>query len=204
MKRTILALNALFFLLAACSGDSGKTPGQQKREAAQQEEPVDAVNEDQAILQLSSYLIAEPQNQAEKDQNAIVNYAIDQLIPLERSRTGLLYRIIEAGEGEKLKWGDYISVHYKGYFLDGRVFDSSYRRDKPLQFYIGNMIPGWNEGLQLIAPGGRIQLFVPSALGYGEKGLPDGKDGFLVPPDTPLVFEVEVIEIVEGGPRGQG
>ena len=84
------------------------------------------------------------------------------------------------------------------------MFDSSYRRDKPLRFYIGNMIPGWNEGLQLIAPGGRIQLFVPSALGYGEKGLPDGKDGFLVPPDTPLVFEVEVIEIVEGGPRGQG
>ena len=204
MKKTPLILLCFFSLfLVACGGNSNEKAGQQNQ-AAQQEEPAGPVDEDQAILQLSAYLIAEPQNQAEKDQNAIVNYAIDQLIPLERSRTGLLYRIIEAGEGEKLKWGDYISVHYKGYFLDGRVFDSSYRRDKPLQFYIGNMIPGWNEGLQLIAPGWRIQLFVPSALGYGEKGLPDGKDGFLVPPDTPLVFEVEVIEIVEGGPRGQG
>ncbi|MCO6493962.1 MAG: FKBP-type peptidyl-prolyl cis-trans isomerase [Phaeodactylibacter sp.] len=204
MKKTPLILLSFFSLFfVACGGNSGEKTGHQNQ-AAQQEEPAGLVDEDQAILQLSAYLIAEPQSQAEKDQNAIVNYAIDELIPLERTRSGLFYRILEEGEGEKLQWGDYITAHYKGYFLDGRVFDSSYRRDKPLRFYIGNMIPGWNEGLQVIAPGGRIQLFVPSPLGYGEKGLPDGKEGFLVPPDTPLVFEVEVIEIVEGGPRGEG
>lgn len=190
MKKAILILSSFSLLLAACGGNAGEKAGQ----ASQQEEAPPPVDEDQAILQLSAYLVAEPQNQMEESQNAIVNYAIDKLIPLERTRSGLLYRILEEGEGEKLQWGDYISVHYKGYFLDGQVFDSSYRRDKPLQFYIGNMIPGWNEGLQLIAPGGKIQLFVPSPLGYGEEGLPDGKEGFLVPPDTPMVFEVEVVE----------
>lgn len=201
MQMPILFIGSFSFLLIACDGNAGEKAGQ-KAQATQQEDALPKVDEDQAILQLSAYLVAEPQNQIEEDQNAIVNYAIDELIPLERSRSGLLYRILEEGEGEKLKWGDYISVHYKGYFLDGQVFDSSYRRDRPLQFYIGNMIPGWNEGLQLIAPGGRIQLFVPSPLGYGEKGLPDGKDGFLVPPDTPLVFEVEVLEKLKSAGEG--
>ena len=195
MKKNILALISFALWMAACGGEGGKTADPQ-RDAAKKPATAEPVDEDQAILQLSSYLAADPQNQAEKDQNAIVNYAIDELIPLERTRSGLLYRIIKKGEGE-MKWGDYISVHYKGYFLDGRMFDSSYRRDKPLQFYIGNMIPGWNEGLQLIGPGGMIQLFIPSPLGYAEKGLPDGKDGFLVPPNTPLVFEVEVLERLE-------
>ncbi len=193
MKKAILILSSYSLLLTACGGNTGDAAGKQGQ-ASQQEEAPPPADEGQAILQLSAYLIAEPQNQMEEDQNAIVNYAIDELIPLERTRSGLLYRILEEGEGEKLQWGDYISAHYKGYFLDGQVFDSSYRRDKPLQFYIGNMIPGWNEGLQLIAPGGKIQLFVPSTLGYGEEGLPDGKEGFLVPPDTPMVFEVEVLE----------
>ena len=193
MKKAILFLSTFSLFLSACGGNSGKDTTQQAQ-AAPQDQAAERVDEDQAILQLSSYLIAEPQNQAEKDQNAIVNYAIDELIPLERTNSGLLYRILDEGEGEKLKWGDYISAHYKGYFLDGKVFDSSYRRDKPLQFYIGNMVPGWNEGLQLIAPGGRMLLLVPSPLGYAEKGLPDGKEGFLVPPNTPLIFEVEVLE----------
>lgn len=201
MKKTIPFLSFISLFLAACGGNSGEKAGHQNQ-AAQQEEPAEPVDEDQAILQLSSYLTADPQNQAEKDQNAIVNYAIDELIPLERTRSGLLYRILEEGESDKLKWGDYISVHYKGYFLDGRVFDSSYRRDKPLKFYIGNMIPGWNEGIQLIGPGGRVQLFVPSPLGYAEKGLSDGKEGFLVPPNTPLVFEVEVLERLEKAGEG--
>ncbi|MCB0585483.1 MAG: FKBP-type peptidyl-prolyl cis-trans isomerase [Phaeodactylibacter sp.] len=194
MKKTILLLSFFAALLAACGGHAGEKGSRREATEKQAEEATPPVDEDQAVLQLSSYLIAEPQNQAETDQNAIVNYAIDELIPLERTSSGLLYRILDEGAGKKLQWGDYISVHYKGYFLNGQVFDSSYRRDKPLQFYIGNMVPGWNEGLQLIAPGGRIQLFVPSPLGYGAEGLPDGKEGFLVPPDTPMVFEVEVLE----------
>lgn len=153
------------------------------------------VNEDEAIFQLSAYLIAEPETQEEKDQNLIVNYALDEIIPLQRTNSGLFYRILDTGEGPSLQWGDYLTAHYKGYLLDGNVFDSSYRKNKPMKFYIGNMIDGWNEGLQLIKKGGRIQLFVPSKLGYKEQGVSDGKDSYIIPPNSPLVFEVEVLEV---------
>jgi FKBP-type peptidyl-prolyl cis-trans isomerase len=185
-----------FFLLSACGGKNGE---QKARPARTEPEPaaVEPLMEDQVILQLSAHLIADPQNQAEQDQNAIVDYGIEQFLPLERTATGLFYYIQEAGEGDPLQWGDYIKVDYEGYFLDGKVFDDTRRRGKPLQFYIGNMIQGWNEGLQLVAPGGRILLAVPSPLAYGKEGLPDGKGGLLVPADTPLVFEVTVLEKVK-------
>ena len=191
-NRTFLFLSLLLFY--ACSNNSNNSSNSSREQAPEASPTIPAVEEDEVILQLSSYLIASPQNQAERDQNTITNYAIDKLIPLERTASGLFYHILDTGAGELLQWGDYISAHYKGYFLDGQVFDSSYRRDKPLEFYIGNMVPGWNEGLQLIRPGGKILLLIPSALGYGEKGFPDGKGGFLVPPNTVLAFEVEVLE----------
>jgi FKBP-type peptidyl-prolyl cis-trans isomerase len=150
-------------------------------------------------MQLSPYLIGDPSSLAEKEQNTIINYAIDRLIPIKKSDTGLFYQVLEPGEGDFLKWGDYVSAHYKGYFLDGQIFDSSYRRDQPLEFYIGNMVPGWNEGLQLLKPGGKILLLLPSALAYGEKGFPDGKEGYLVPPNQILAFEVEVLEKLKSG-----
>lgn len=194
--KTMQRLFFFFFLALAlfnCSGGgSSKNVGQ-----AQEPPPADApvVNEDEAIMQLSAYLIGEPATLAEQQQNAIVNYAIDEIIPLQRTRSGLFYRILDPGNGQPLEWGDYVSAHYKGYLLDGKVFDSSYRKGRPMKFYIGNMIDGWNEGLRLIKEGGRIQLFVPSPLGYKERGVPDGKDGYVIPPDTPLVFEVEVLSL---------
>jgi FKBP-type peptidyl-prolyl cis-trans isomerase FkpA len=192
--RFIIFCSLLSLLLSiGCANDAPKD----KDRTTQSETAPPPVDEDAAILQLSSYLIATPANLAEEQQNTIVNYAIDNIIPLEQTNTGLFYRIISAGEGAPLKWGNYIRVHYKGHFLDGKVFDSSYRRDKPLDFYIGNMVSGWNEGLQLISPGGRIQLFLPSALAYGEDGFPDGKDGFIVPPNTILAFEIEVLELLK-------
>jgi len=191
-------LALLFFLavaLANCSGGGSTGNDEQTREPPPGNAPV--VNEDEAIMQLSAYLIGEPATLAEQQQNAIVNYAIDEIIPLQRTRSGLFYRILDPGSGQPLEWGDYVSAHYKGYLLDGKVFNSSYRKGRPMKFYIGNMIDGWNEGLQLVKEGGRIQLFVPSQLGYKERGVPDGKDGYLIPPDTPLVFEVEVLGLEE-------
>lgn len=191
MAKYTFFLIPLLLMAGACSG------GQSRQKAAAEPESsasLPQADEDEIMIQLSAWLVAGPQTQAERDQNLIVNYAIENVIPLERSASGLFYRILDPGEGELLKWGDYISAHYKGYFLDGQVFDSSYRRSKPIEFYIGNMIPGWNEGLQLIRPGGKILLLIPSGLAYGEKGFPDGKGGFLAPPNTVLAFEVEVLE----------
>ncbi|MCB0631757.1 MAG: FKBP-type peptidyl-prolyl cis-trans isomerase [Saprospiraceae bacterium] len=196
MKIRIIQFIFFTMMLSSCGGN----------QAAQSDPPLpnkpmasgsENRSEDEIILQLSAHLVANPENQNERDQNAIVDYAIEQLLPLERTPSGLFYYIQEPGEGELLKWADYIKVDYQGYFLDGKVFDDTRKRGKPLQFYIGNMIKGWNEGLQLVAPGGRILLAVPSALAYGKDGLPDGKGGLLVPENTPLVFEVEVLEKLE-------
>lgn len=188
MIRIFLLLFSISFM-GACKPSSSDSQG-----SAKAEEAATAHSKDETMLQLSAFLIADPQNQAEQEQNAIIDYAMNEMIPLERNDRGVFYRTLKEGDGELLQWGDYIKVHYKGYFLDGKVFDDTRVREQPMQFYIGNMIPGWNFGLQHIAPGGTIQLFVVSPLAYAEKGLPNAKGGMLVPPNTPLVFEVEVLE----------
>lgn len=155
--------------------------------------PTPPENEDEVLLRLSSDLYLDPQTQDERDQNAIVNYAIDNSLDVQSTPSGLYYQIIEAGTGDTLQWGDRVRVHYRGYFLNGKEFDSSYKRDKPIEFYIGNMIHGWNEALEMMQPGAKALLLVPSRLGYGEKGLKDGNGSVLVPPNEPLIFEMEVL-----------
>jgi len=147
-------------------------------------------NEDDVLLRLSSELVSPAITQADKDKNAILNYAMDKMVDVQSTSSGIYYQIIEKGEGTLAKWGDYVTTHYKGYTLEGKVFDSSYARNKPLQFYIGNMIAGWNEGLELLKPGGKAIFMIPSALAYGEKGL--GKN---IAPNTPLVFEVHLLKV---------
>lgn len=192
MKRTFI-LSMLLWLFWQCADKAGKPP-ERDATAGSAEETAPPVDEDEVVMQLSAYLVAEPQSQAEKDQNEIVNYAIEHVIPLERTASGLFYQVIRPGQGELLKWGDKVSADYEGRFLDGRVFDSSYQRGKPIRFNIGQMVAGWNEGLQLLRPGGKILLLLPSTLGYGEQGFPDNKGGFLVPPHSVLMFDVEVME----------
>lgn len=155
------------------------------------------VDEDELILKLSSHFIAAPKDQAEVDQNTILNYAIDNGLDLEKTNSGLFYRIDQPGEGKFVSWGNKIEAHYKGYFLDGKVFDSSYKKGKPLEFYVGNMIDAWNEGLQLLKPGGKMLLITPSTMGYGEKGITTPKGDELIPANSILVFEIEVIQIVD-------
>ena len=149
-----------------------------------------SADEDNLLMSLAGELIANPKTQAEKDQNILINYIMDQGIEVKRTPTGLFYQIIEEGQGTKAKWGDWVTVHYKGYTLDGKEFDSSYKRKAPIEFYIGNMIPGWNEGLEFLAPGGKALFLIPSALAYGEKGFP----GF-IGPNTVLAFEVALIKV---------
>ena len=151
-----------------------------------------SANEDDLLFSIASELIANPKTQAEKDKNTIINYIMDEGIELQATNSGLYYQMIEPGTGENAKWGNWVKVNYKGYTLDGKVFDSSYKKKKPIEFYIGNMIPGWNEGLQLMKPGGKAFFVVPSTLAYGEKGFRD-----IIPPHTTLAFEVELLEAGE-------
>ena len=104
--------------------------------------------------------------------------------------SGLQYKVIREGTGKQPIATDTVSVHYRGTFIDGQEFDSSYRRNEPASLTVGGVIPGWSEALKLMKEGAKWQLVVPSELAYGERGA-----GGVIPPNAVLVFEVELIKI---------
>ncbi len=104
--------------------------------------------------------------------------------------SGLQYEILEAGEGESPKAGDTVKVHYTGKLIDGTVFDSSVDRGEPATFGVTQVIPGWVEALQLMKPGAKWRLFIPSQLAYGPQGA-----GGIIGPNQTLIFDVELIEV---------
>lgn len=102
------------------------------------------------------------------------------------TETGLLYEVIEEGEGEKPNATSRVTVHYEGTFPNGEVFDSSYARDETISFALSRVIRGWTEGLQLMSPGAKYKFYIPSNLAYGENGM--GPIG----PNQALAFTVEL------------
>ena len=105
--------------------------------------------------------------------------------------SGLQYRVIQKGEGAVPKAQDVVRCHYRGTFLDGTEFDSSYRGGEPAEFAVTEVIPGWTEALQLMHVGDKWQLFIPSDLAYGERG----RDG--IGPHETLLFELELLDVVK-------
>lgn len=110
----------------------------------------------------------------------------------EKTDSGLRYQIIQKGSGAKATQGKNISVHYKGQLADGRVFDSSYERKQPIDFTVGvgQVIKGWDEGLQLLQVGDKARLVIPSHLAYGSQGA-----GGVIPPNATLIFDVELMDV---------
>lgn len=106
--------------------------------------------------------------------------------------TGLQYKVVTEGTGAKPKSTSKVKVHYTGTLASGKKFDSSYDRGSPAEFGLNQVIPGWTEGLQLMTVGSKYLLYIPPALGYGENGA--GAD---IGPNEALVFEVELLEIVQ-------
>ncbi len=104
--------------------------------------------------------------------------------------SGLQYQVLNEGAGESPKSADIVLTHYKGEFVDGHIFDNSYERGKPQAFPVNQVISGWSEALQLMKPGAKWRLFVPSYLGYGEMGFQ--RD---IPPNATLIFEMELLEV---------
>lgn len=102
--------------------------------------------------------------------------------------SGLQYRIIEQGEGPNPNTDDVIIAHYRGELIDGTEFDSSYNRGVPIQFALANVIPGWQEVIQLMQPGAKWQVFIPSDLAYGLQGA-----GNMIGPNETLIFEIHFI-----------
>ena len=110
----------------------------------------------------------------------------------EKTESGLRYQFIQRGSGKKAENGKTVSVHYTGQLEDGKVFDSSYPRKKPIEFPLGrgNVIEGWDEGIALLQVGDKARFVIPSHLGYGSRGA-----GGAIPPDATLIFDVELMDV---------
>lgn len=111
---------------------------------------------------------------------------------VQTTESGLQYKVVTKGEGTKPTTADTVTVHYKGTLIDGTEFDSSYTRGEPVSFPVTGVISGWTEALQLMSPGAKYELYIPSELAYGPGGT--GPIG----PNQALIFEVELLSIAAG------
>jgi FKBP-type peptidyl-prolyl cis-trans isomerase FklB len=103
--------------------------------------------------------------------------------------SGLQYKVVQEGEGKSPVDTSFVTVHYTGSLIDGKVFDSSVERGEPAQFPVNGVIPGWTEALKLMKPGAKWVLYVPAALAYGERG----NQG--IAPNSVLIFDVQLIAV---------
>ncbi len=136
-------------------------------------------------------------NGAKAEREAAANKEQEELIRelshgFEKTESGLRYKIINKGSGAKPTKGDTVAVHYKGMFADGGEFDNSYKRGNPIEFPVGTgqVIGGWDEGIQLLQVGDKARFVIPPSLAYGSRGA-----GGVIPPNATLVFDVELMKV---------
>jgi FKBP-type peptidyl-prolyl cis-trans isomerase FklB len=149
-------------------------------------------------------VLTEVQNEVRKEQQEKMKAAADKnktegqtFLAANKAKegvkttaSGLQYKVITEGTGPKPTPNDTVVCNYKGTLLDGKEFDSSYKRGEPATFPVGGVIKGWTEALQMMPVGSKWQLFIPSDLAYGERGA--GAD---IGPNSTLIFEVELVSI---------
>jgi FKBP-type peptidyl-prolyl cis-trans isomerase len=143
-------------------------------------------NEVRAKQQAKMQIVSEA-NKKQGDAFLAANKTKDGVVTLP---SGLQYKILKEGTGPKPAAGDKVTCNYAGTLLDGKEFDSSYKRGQPVTFSVGEIIKGWNEALQLMPVGSKWQIFVPPDLAYGDKGA-----GQEIGPNSTLIFEVELLSI---------
>ena len=119
----------------------------------------------------------------------IAPVALAQAKPVTTA-SGLVFAAIKEAPGDSPKTTDTVKVHYRGTLLDGKEFDSSYKRGEPTEFPLNRVIPCWTEGVQRMKPGGKAKLTCPPGIAYGERGA-----GGVIPPNATLNFEVELVSV---------
>jgi FKBP-type peptidyl-prolyl cis-trans isomerase len=182
----------LWFLCDRHNPDFGCFPTQ-ARLADDAEMSISALNEHLAKLQeLQKTRVAEA---AEKEKTSGAAFLAKAAAEKDATKTesGLVIKTVKAGTGDSPKADNQVKVHYEGKFTDGKVFDSSIKRNEPAVFPLGGVIPCWTEALQLMKVGGKAQVVCPPNLAYGDEGRPPQMRG-----GATLVFDVELLEIVKG------
>lgn len=148
-----------------------------------------------AMMKLQEMAMKKQSEEADKNKSKSVEF-------LEKNKTaegvkvtasGLQYIVVSEGTGPMPTKTDTVKCHYKGTLTTGEQFDSSYDRGQPAEFPVGGVIPGWTEALQMMKVGSKYKLFIPAELAYGASGRPG------IPPNSALVFEVELLDIVKAG-----
>ncbi len=173
-KITLILMSFAFIFLGACNDEKKDTDADKNAEVKKQE-----------------------QNNIEEkpvsDKISIEQYLKDNNIEAEPTETGLYYIKEQDGNGEKPQNGDFVAVHYTGTLLNGTKFDSSIDRNEPIEFQlgVGQVIKGWDEGISLMSVGEKAILIIPSELAYGNNEVGGG----LIPANSPLRFDVELVEI---------
>jgi len=178
MIRTLI-LFCFIVLLASCRNDTPRA------------EPLDETNipvpggeNSELIAKLYENYTNDPKSQAQKDENSIIEYLAKRNAEFERYPNGLYVQIRKEGEGPKYVQGQPSKVDYRGFTLDGKIFDSSFKRGRPMDFKVGQMIPGWTQAQKNMNPGTEATILIPSYLAYGTRGFPGA-----VPPNTVIGFD---------------
>ena len=153
---------------------------------------ITALQQDIRQKQMQAQEAAAAENKTKGEAFLAANAKKDGVVVLP---DGLQYKILTAGQGKKPAETDTVLCNYKGTFLDGTEFDSSAQAGKPVPFEVKNVIPGFKEVLQLMPVGSKWQIFIPSSLGYGERGA-----GNVIGPNATLIFEVELVSIEAAPP----
>ncbi|MBB4211267.1 FKBP-type peptidyl-prolyl isomerase-like protein [Rhodothalassium salexigens DSM 2132] len=178
------ALVALLPALAACD----KPADDRSADATAPVEPTATAGDDAAVSKAYAELMEMGTGDMTQDRAFLKVYA--QRDDVIRRDSGLLYRVIEEGDGATPEPGAMVRVHYRGQFIDGSEFDSSYSRGEPAVFPSDRLIAGWVEALALMQEGDTWELVVPADLGYGAGGK--GK----IPGGATLVFQVSLLDVV--------
>ncbi len=180
MQMRMAAVAALALAVAAC--------GPQASDDTVAPTPVGEVTSPTAEAVMPPTVAAKPP--------AAADLTVDQLPgepatgEIQSTASGLRYVVLAEGSGDKPTADSNVTVHYTGYLTDGTKFDSSVDRGEPAKFGLNAVIAGWTEGLQLMSPGAKYKLIVPSELGYGPAGFPP-----VIPGNADLVFDVELLEV---------
>ncbi len=187
MRKNLLPAGfaAAAVVLAAGMASCGGNKAEKHEDTVAVEEMVAAVEQASLDTTLRAYDAAFFNNPDKKSLSASTDSTY------QVTESGLKYTVVKEGKGARPSASDNVTVHYTGRLTDGTVFDSSVERGEPTSFPLNRVIPGWTEGLQLMQEGGVTVFYIPSELGYGEMGTPGGP----IPPNAPLIFEVELIKV---------